>query len=98
MTMYRPHRGLLCDSMKEATTLTGRGDLITIINNSLGQWGMSVTDNDVHVEPYCQDDRIGWSTYIVTIRNVASADGHRYFGAHMEPEYFGAFGFTDGPL
>jgi hypothetical protein len=96
---YRPHRRLLDESMAEVIDLTHRRSLVEHLAKSLEQWGIDLTDGDVRVEPYGYDERIGWDTYIVTIRNKQQQlpSGAWYFGEAMGPDYFGAIGFTDGP-
>lgn len=89
---YRPHRGSLHKAMAEVVELQDRSELIAYLANDLG---FQLDDADVRVEPYCYDDRIGWNTHIVTVRNKATPSGMRYFRS-MGDDYFGAIGFTDG--
>jgi hypothetical protein len=93
---YRPHRRFLDESMAEVVDVDGRASLVEHLAADLRKWGVDLTDSDVRVSPYGRDDRIGWDTYIVTIRNKQLSGGSWFFGA-MGPEYFGAIGFTDGP-
>ena len=41
--------------------------LVQLINAELGQFGVKATSENVHVEMYCTEHRIGWNTHIVTI-------------------------------
>jgi hypothetical protein len=97
---YRPHRGSLADAMAAVVELPDRAALIAHLAAELRPWGYMVEDADVRVEPYGFDARIGWETYIVTVRNkrlVETIGDRWFFGAQWGPDYFGAVGFTDGP-
>jgi hypothetical protein len=94
---YRPHKRLLADAMAEVIELPDRAALVKHLANDLAHWGTTVGDDDVKVAPYGHDDRIGWDTHIVTIRNKQLPGGNWYFGEAMGPDYFGAIGFTDSP-
>jgi hypothetical protein len=97
---YRPHRGTLDEAMAAVVELPDRAALIAHLAADLRPWGYVVEDIDVQVEPYCFDDRIGWDTFLVTLRNkrlVEPITGDRwFFGAEWGPDFFGAIGFTDG--
>lgn len=95
---FRPQRGCLDDAMREVVEIDGRAGLLRVLNKELALWGFTVEDADVRVEPYAFDERIGWDTHIVTMRNKQTVQGHWYFGASMGPTYFGAIGFTNGPV
>lgn len=87
---------MLDEAMAEVLDLGDRAALIAHLAADLRSWGYDLTDADVRVEPYCFDERIGWDTYIVTIRNKPVGD-HLWFGDDLGPEFFGAVGFTNGP-
>jgi hypothetical protein len=93
---YRPHRGSLADAMAAVVELPDRAALIAYLADVLRPIGYEVEDADVRVEPYCFDDRIGWDTHIVLLRNKPIA-GQRFLDATRGPDYFGAIGFTNGP-
>jgi len=58
MPLYRPHRELLADAMREVQSWETRADLERIV----------APFKLVSVEPYGGfDARIGWNTYIVTV-------------------------------
>lgn len=82
MTLFRPHRGQLADSLAEAVPCTTREELIALVTR--GGWAKEL----VSVEPYpatgSYDERCGWHTHIVVVR---------WCNDHV-----GAFGMTDGPL
>jgi len=79
MTLIRNHRGQLDDSMRTVRQICNRGELIEIIRDELRPFGVSVTPEMVHVEPYGYDQRIQWDTYIVTI------DGYGVWGMSNGP-------------
>lgn len=94
---FRPHRAQLDESMAEVVVLPDHAALVAHLANDLKRWGYQLNETDVRVEPYVYDDRIGWDTHIVTIRNQQVSPGVWFFGAHVGPDFFGAIGFTDGP-
>jgi hypothetical protein len=100
MVLYRPHRHLLDDAMSEVIEVSDRADLIRHLVKELRPWFIEIDDSDIRIEPYCYDDRINWDTYIVTLRNKQqNAKGSVwFFGEDMGADYFGAIGFTNGPL
>lgn len=98
---YRPQRRFLDEAMAEVVELKDRAALVKHLAKDLSDWGYQITDADVIVESYGSgyDERIGWNTHIVTIRNKeCGKSGSWYFGKEMGPDYFGAVGFTDGPV
>lgn len=66
---FRQHRGQLDDSMKTLVWLENRDELRGYVRGLLWEWPTAppVTDETLHVKPYCQDARIGWDTHIVTL-------------------------------
>ncbi len=95
---YRPHRGLLEDSMREVSDLHDRAELVRLLAKDMAKWGYKIEDADVRIEPYGGvDERTGWQTHIVTMRNKLDDTGRWYFGEQLGPDYFGAVGFTDSP-
>jgi hypothetical protein len=97
---YRPHRGSLADAMAAVVELPDRAALIAHLAAEMQTIGYVVENADVRVKPYCFDQRTGWDTYVVLLRNkrltTTIGDGW-FFGAQWGPDYFGAIGFTDGP-
>lgn len=82
MTLYRPHRGTLADSMREVIEVADLAMLVRQMCRSVESWYPPEelpTIETTRVEPYMFDDRIGWDTHIVTVKGSA-------------------WGFTDGPL
>lgn len=60
-------------------------DLVARINRDYKGFGVTISPEIVHVEPYDGvDKRCGWDTYIVTI--------------HFPDTNPGVWGFTNGPL
>lgn len=94
---YRPHKRLLADAMAEVIELLDRAALVDHLAKNLAHWGMTLENDDVKISPYGRDDRIGWDTHIVTIRNKQLSSGNWYFGGTMGPDFFGVIGFTDSP-
>jgi hypothetical protein len=60
---YRPQRGGLADSMKEVIELEPTIDALAS--------HLAVPAEQITVEPYCYDDRIGWHTQLVSVRGMA---------------------------
>jgi hypothetical protein len=94
--LYRPQRRSLADAMAEVVELPDRAALIAHLAAELRPWGYAIEDADVRIKPYCFDQRNGWNTYLVTVRNKCVGD-HWLFGAQLGSDYFGAVGFIDGP-
>jgi hypothetical protein len=94
---YRPRRGTLADAMAEVIELPDRAALVAHLAAELRPWGYVVEDADVRVEPYWFDNRIGWDTHIVTLRNKQLGPGFWFFGGRSGVDVFGAIGYTDGP-
>lgn len=65
---FREHRGGLAESMETTIELEDRAALIAHCRALLDQWYFSFRDEDLSVEPYGRDERIGWDTHIVTIK------------------------------
>jgi hypothetical protein len=66
---YRPHRRLLIEAMAEVAEFTDLDGLIEAMMRGLSWYrgeGQPTRDN-VTVEPYCFDGRIGWATHIVCV-------------------------------
>jgi hypothetical protein len=71
---YRPHRELLEDSMREVAEIKDFDELVRHMRNEVQDWYPPEelpTPDNVKVEPYIFDDRIGWDTYIVTVNGNA---------------------------
>lgn len=60
MTLYRDHKRSLSEAMKTVRQVKNLTEIKEHIKQS---WGMGV--EEIRVEPYGFDDRIGWETYIV---------------------------------
>lgn len=81
--LFRPHRELLCDAMKEVQEFSSRRQLIEKLQSDLDRYSSGKYDcNEIGISKYGRgiDERIGWDTYIVTL-----------------PGY-GVLGFTNGPV
>ena len=92
---FRPHRGSLSEAMAEVVDLADKTALATHISSGLQDFGIALTEADIRVQPYGLDQRVGWDTHVVLMRNVEGPTGARYFGNDMPGDYFGAIGFTD---
>jgi hypothetical protein len=82
--LFRPHRRLLADAMKEVVELSDKNALVSHIANGWKYFpnhGYDFNHDTINVKPYGFDDRIGWDTYIVTYKK----------GNHIHVE-----GFTNG--
>ena len=69
MTLVREHRGSLADSMETVRPVRDRDELVAVIRESLAPFGCVVDEAQIDVEPYCVDSRIGWDTYLISIKN-----------------------------
>jgi len=71
----REHRGGLAEAMGTMVEIEPTmSALLQSMRESFKGWPINVTEENVHVEPYGFDDRIGWDTYIITI------DGYGVYG------------------
>lgn len=74
MVKFREHRALLAESMATVVEVVDLKDLLERINKDLGRCGAAITEEQLKIEPYGYDNRIGWNTHIVT------AAGYGVFG------------------
>ncbi len=69
---FREHRGSLTDSMATVLEIEPtKHALAAVMAQRLGDYGMSVTEDMIHVYPYGYDSRIGWDAHIVTVNGKA---------------------------
>ena len=83
IVLFRPHRELLCEAMKEVEEFRSRRELVAKLQADLDKYGKGKYDcKQISITKYGTgiDERIGWDTYIVTL-----------------PGY-GVLGFTNGPV
>ena len=67
--LYRDHRGGLAESMETVVELEDRAALDAHIATLLKPWGKIVTPDQIHSKWYCLDPRIGWDTWIITVKD-----------------------------
>jgi hypothetical protein len=79
--LYRPHRGVLADSMAEVKTFSSKAELVEYLENDLRHWpDLDHLDvNSIHADYVCFDARVGWQTYNVIL------DGYGVLGQCNEP-------------
>lgn len=67
---FRSHRGGLSEAMAEMQTFQNREELITHIKKELAEVNQNyiVSKHTVEIKPYTYDERIGWNTYMVTLK------------------------------
>jgi hypothetical protein len=76
MTKYRPH-GMsltLADAMAQVIEVASLDELVRRMRERVQDWypiDQLPTIDNIKVEPYGFDDRIGWDTYIVTVNGSA---------------------------
>lgn len=71
----REHRGSLVDSMATVTVIEPTAEAIArLASLAMLDYGVAFTADQVKIEWYCYDPRIGWETYIVTL------EGYGVFG------------------
>ena len=68
---FREHRGSLDDSMKTLVEVKDREELMAHLVRILEPWPTAppVTAETVKIEPYIYDYRLGWDSYIVTLKD-----------------------------
>ena len=74
MTLYRPHRGSLDAAMAEIATVDGLPSLVQHMRDTCPSFypeDERPTLDNVKIEPYGFDARIGWDTHIVTVKGNA---------------------------
>ena len=75
MFKYRDHRELLCDSMETAREFETKKDLVEYLQMSVDKYGAGKYNcQNITIEPYGFDNRIGWNTHIVHL------EGYGVFG------------------
>jgi spore coat polysaccharide biosynthesis protein SpsF (cytidylyltransferase family) len=65
--LFRPHRGSLSEAMYEVREVSSWKELIDQETEVLSHWYIDAKPNEFHIEYYGEDERIGWSTYIITL-------------------------------
>lgn len=65
--------------MATVREIQDRAELVRIIQEQLRPYGREVKSEQVQVEPYTYDDRIGWDTHLITI------DGYGVWGMANGP-------------
>ena len=82
MAKYRPHRGLLAESMKKLFEFETTEELIVYLRKELEGFVKpeNLTEETIVVSFYGNDARNNWNTHIVHLPS------------------FGVLGFIDGPL
>lgn len=68
----REHRSLLVDAM--ATCKDIEPTMTAVIDQVLREVSDGIKPEDIHVEPYGYDKRIGWDTHVVIV------DGYGVYG------------------
>lgn len=68
---FREHRRLLDESMETVVELADYNALLDHLRKSAAHWPTHppVTAETVRIEPYGRDERIGWDTHIVTLKD-----------------------------
>ena len=68
MTKFRKHRGSLEDALATTVEVANRDDLLAHVLADFPPWWGSFEPDALEIRFYCYDERIGWDTYIVTIK------------------------------
>jgi len=69
MIKYRDHRGSLAESMATVQEFEKREGLIKYLKYDMKGFSVPFKAEDLKIEKYMFDERIGWDTFIVTIEN-----------------------------
>jgi hypothetical protein len=65
---FREHRGGLDESLRTCVEIADRPALVMYIRELLSRYYFVFQPDQLHVEPYANDARIGWpNTHVVTI-------------------------------
>ena len=67
--LFRPQRGSLYDALENVREVENLQDIIDETTEMLSHYGLSPKPDEFHVEYYCEDARIGWTTYVITLDN-----------------------------
>lgn len=62
--LFRPHRALLADAMKEVVEVFHKSDLVNYLNKK-NKFGPDILVENLTIKHYCYDERIQWDTFIV---------------------------------
>ena len=65
--LVRRHRGGLAESMATVQVVRDRAHLVEVIRESLAPFGKNIEPDQISIEPYHFDARIGWNTYLICI-------------------------------
>jgi hypothetical protein len=65
---FREHRGTLDDSMLTCVEVDDFVGLVKHLQKIWGEWSLPIIPGALKIEHYCYDGRIGWNTYIVTMK------------------------------
>ncbi len=60
---FRFHRGSLKESLETTTEVSSKQELCKIVNQ---EYGLRLTPDNIKIRYYTEEQRIDWSTYIVT--------------------------------
>src|SRR5260221_7816002 len=71
MFYFREQRGSLEESLRTLVTLKDWPELVAHVRRLFSLF--PVREEEISVEPYVYDTRIGWETYIVTVRRQGVA-------------------------
>jgi hypothetical protein len=63
----RENRSTIQDSLATTLEVEGREQMVRHIFDRLGEKGVVVTDEMIHVTPYGFDDRTGWDEHIIVV-------------------------------
>ena len=64
---FRLQRGGLEESLETITEVSNKQELCKIVNQ---EYGLTLTPDDIKIKYYKEDQRIDWTTYIVTADDI----------------------------
>lgn len=71
MVWYRDHRGSLDGSLKTLREVLSFAELFEYLRDDLAHFGYTLTPDNLIIEPYIPDDRIGWTRqFLVRVAGI----------------------------
>lgn len=91
---YRPHLfgATLAESMEHAIDVDDMIGLANFLEKDLKRWGYKLEHHDLKLGDWILDERNGWQTALVLLKNKEIEAGKWFF--NMEPDYFGVIGYV----
>lgn len=89
---FRHHRETLADALETTVEVGSRAGLLEYLST---HYKHQLEDGDLQIKHQRYDERCGWDSHIVCLKNFEMSPGRWFFGL-MPHDYFGAVGHSDG--